>query len=71
MNERGPASFEEKLKRIDTIVKELESSDTELARAIDLFKEGKTLASECEAMLRHAQEQVDRAIDGTSSAPTE
>jgi exodeoxyribonuclease VII small subunit len=58
-----PGTFEEKLERIDAIVKELETGRVELDRAIELFKEGKTLARECEAILRNAQEQVDKAMN--------
>ncbi len=68
MSNGVPKSFEEKLERIDTIVKELESGRVELDRAIELFKEGKTLARDCEVMLRSAQEQVDRAM---SDAPAQ
>jgi exodeoxyribonuclease VII small subunit len=56
------SSFEAKLDRIDAIVKELESGDTKLDRAIALFKEGKTLARECEGMLKSAQGQIDEAM---------
>jgi len=62
MSNGVPKSFEEKLERIDAIVKELESGRIELDRAIELFKEGKTLTRECEMMLRSAQDQVDRAM---------
>ena len=61
MTDATPRSFEEKLDRIDAIVKELESGRTDLDRAIALFKEGKSLTRECEAMLKSAQEQIDRA----------
>ena len=61
MSDGSPKTFEEKLDRIDAIVKELEGSRTDLDRAIALFKEGKTLTRECEALLKSAQEQIDRA----------
>ncbi|HVA29480.1 MAG TPA: exodeoxyribonuclease VII small subunit [Candidatus Baltobacteraceae bacterium] len=63
MSNGVPKSFEEKLDRIDAIVKELESGRVELDRAIELFKEGKTLTRECEQLLRGAQEQVDKALN--------
>ena len=69
MAERVPKTFEEKLDRIDAIVKELEAG-AELDRAIALFKEGRTLARECEVLLKNAQDQVDQAMaeqPGTSS----
>lgn len=68
MTDAVPKSFEEKLERIDAIVKELESGRVELDRAIDLFKEGKILARECETLLRSAQEQVDKAMSDTPTA---
>jgi exodeoxyribonuclease VII small subunit len=58
----GGSSFEAKLDRIDAIVKELEKGDTKLDRAIVLFKEGKMLARECEALLKSAQTQIDEAM---------
>ena len=61
-------NFEAKLDRIDAIVKELESGDTKLDRAIVLFKEGKTLARECEALLKSAQTQIDEAMSEQPSA---
>lgn len=56
-----PKSFEEKLQRIEAIARELETGSVDLQRAVDLFKEGKTLSRECEALLKGAQEQIDRA----------
>jgi exodeoxyribonuclease VII small subunit len=61
MSDRN-SSFEAKLDRIDAIVKELESGETKLDRAIALFKEGKTLARACEALLKSAQVQIDEAM---------
>ena len=68
MKNAAPKTFEEKLDRIDAIVKELESGRTELERAIELFKEGKTLSRECEAMLKSAQAQIDTAMSGGGEA---
>jgi exodeoxyribonuclease VII small subunit len=68
------ADFEAKLDRIDAIVKELESPDTKLDRAIALFKEGKVLARECEALLKSAQTQIDEAMaepNGSARAKSE
>jgi exodeoxyribonuclease VII small subunit len=64
MADKLPSSFEEKLARIDAIVKELEGGTVELGRATELFKEGKTLARDCEALLKTAQEQIDKAVSG-------
>jgi exodeoxyribonuclease VII small subunit len=61
------STFEAKLDRIDAIVKELENGDTKLDRAIVLFKEGKTLARECEVLLKNAQLQIDEAMSEPQS----
>jgi exodeoxyribonuclease VII small subunit len=61
MSDRVPKTFEEKLDRIDAIVKELEAG-VDLDRAIALFKEGKTLTRDCEILLKNAQEQIDQAM---------
>jgi len=69
MAERVPQKFEEKLDRIDAIVKELEGG-AELDRAIALFKEGRTLARECEVLLKNAQDQIDQAMTEPSPTPS-
>jgi exodeoxyribonuclease VII small subunit len=62
MNSEEPRSFEEKLERIDAIVRELESGNVKLDRAIELFKEGKALVAQCETLLKSSQEQIDAAM---------
>jgi exodeoxyribonuclease VII small subunit len=57
----APKTFEEKLARMDQIVKDLESGNAPLEKAIELYAEGKKLAAECEAMLKSAQSDVERA----------
>jgi exodeoxyribonuclease VII small subunit len=65
------SSFEAKLGRIDAIVKELESGETELDRSIKLFKEGNLLVRECEALLKNAQTQIDEAMAEPGSVKSE
>ena len=62
MSETVPQSFEEKLDRIDAIVKQLESNTVPLDKAVELFQEGKKLAAECEALLKNAQATLDKAM---------
>lgn len=69
MSSRLPQNFEQKLARIDAIVKELEGGTVELQRATELFKEGKVLARECEALLKSAQAQIDEAMSEPKAAP--
>ena len=68
MSRRLPRTFEDKLARIDTIVKELEGGTVELQRATELFKEGKVLTRECEALLKTAQQQIDEANSDSKSS---
>lgn len=56
------SSFDGKLARLDAIVKQLESGEPSLDDAVKLFKEGRTLAAECEALLKSSQEQIDAAM---------
>jgi exodeoxyribonuclease VII small subunit len=68
MSSRLPQNFEQKLARIDAIVKELEGGTVELQRATELFKEGKVLARECDALLKSAQAQIDEAMSEPKEA---
>ncbi len=69
MSEQKPAGFEAKLERIEQIVKDLESGKVDLDRSIVLFKEGKSLEAECDAILRGAQQEIDRAMGGAKDEP--
>lgn len=71
MPDRTPGAFEQKIARLEEIVKELESGNVELDRAVALFKEGKTISAECEELLKGAQEQIDRAMGQTAAAANE
>ena len=62
MSEAVPQSFEQKLARIDDIVKQLESNSVPLDKAVELFQEGKRLSAECEALLKNAQATLDKAM---------
>lgn len=62
MSDGLPEGFEQKLARIDAIVKDLDGGTVELKRATELFREGKALVRECEAILKNAQEQINEAM---------
>jgi exodeoxyribonuclease VII small subunit len=68
MADAPQVTFEAKLARIDEIVKQLEAGSVDLQRATELFKEGKALARECDALLKTAQEQIDRAAGREDSS---
>ena len=69
MSEVQQGSFEQKVSRLEAIVKELESGTPDLDRAVALFREGKTLARACEALLQGAQEQIERAMNAVQEPP--
>jgi exodeoxyribonuclease VII small subunit len=68
MADQKPGPFEEKVARLEAIAKELEGGNVELDRAVALFKEGKTLATECEKLLKGAQQQIDRAMESAAQS---
>jgi exodeoxyribonuclease VII small subunit len=68
MAEQTPGAFEQKIARLEAIVKELENGNIELDRAVALFKEGRALAGECEALLKTAQQSLDRAMEQPAPA---
>lgn len=65
MADQKPGAFEQKVAELESIVKQLEQGNVELDRAVELFKRGKTLAAECEELLKGAQAQIDRAMEQT------
>jgi exodeoxyribonuclease VII small subunit len=60
-------SFEDALKRLETIVQQLEGGDVPLEQSIALYAEGDRLRAQCETRLKAAQariEQIQLAPDG-------
>jgi exodeoxyribonuclease VII small subunit len=68
MAESKSGSFEESLKRLEEIVKELEGESIDLERSVALFKEGRTLVARCEGLLKNAEDTL-KASDGEGAAP--
>ncbi|MBM3573630.1 MAG: exodeoxyribonuclease VII small subunit, partial [Alphaproteobacteria bacterium] len=68
-------AFEDALKELETIVKQLETGKGSLDEAIHAYERGTLLKRHCEAKLKEAQERVDRivaAVDGSvSTEPAE
>jgi len=63
-------SFEAALKRLEEIVRQLESGEAPLDEAIKLYEEGDRLKRQCEARLKDAQmriEQIQFDRDGKAS----
>jgi len=61
--------FETAMQRLDGIVRELESGQVPLERAMTLFEEGLQLGAQCNALLEQAQlrvEQLLARVDGST-----
>lgn len=63
-------SFEDALKRLETIVHRLESGEASLDESIALYEEGAKLRGQCEARLKAAQEKIDKIVLGADGNPT-
>ncbi len=48
-------NFEQSLKRLDEIIKKLDSNETPLQESIELYKEGTSLLGDCRRQLDEAE----------------
>ena len=54
-----PESFESAMLRLEEIANQLEDGEAELARSLELYKEGAELSAYCTQQLRDARQQVN------------
>lgn len=64
-------SFEESVKRLDEIVKQLERGDAPLSESLKLFEEGTALISNCDTLLSEAEQKVVKLRKGQNGEPEE
>ena len=57
-NTNKPESFEAAMRRLEEIANLLEDGETELAKSLELYKEGAGLAAYCTKQLKDARQQV-------------
>jgi exodeoxyribonuclease VII small subunit len=62
-------SFEDALKRLETIVARLESGDASLDESIKLYGEGDQLRRQCETRLADAQARIEKITLGQDGRP--
>ncbi|SMF69129.1 Exodeoxyribonuclease VII small subunit [Allosphingosinicella indica] len=62
-------SFEAALKRLEEIVRLLESGEASLDQSIELYNEGDALRRQCEARLEAAQARIEKIQLGRDGAP--
>jgi exodeoxyribonuclease VII small subunit len=57
--EKPAASFESGLQELEAIVKEMESGDLPLERALELFEKGMRLSESCRKQLQEAETRIE------------
>ena len=62
MNKEKELSFEEKIRELEDIVKELESGEVNLDEAIEKYTKAMKLAKECSDRLNAATEKVNKIL---------
>ncbi len=68
---KNEPTFEQKLERLDQIVKLLEKGDAPLAESLGLFEEGTGLIRDCSRQLDEAEQKVVKLRKGPDGAPVE
>ncbi|WOK36337.1 exodeoxyribonuclease VII small subunit [Sphingomonas sp. C3-2] len=68
--ELAELSFEDALKRLETIVSRLESGEASLDESISLYAEGDRLRQQCEARLAAAQARIEKISLGQDGRPS-
>ena len=64
-------NFEEALKRLEEIVRQMEQGNVSLEDSLNLFEEGTALAASCGAQLDAAEQKVVRLMKGPDGYPVE
>ena len=64
-------TFEEKMRRLEEIVRAMERGDVALEESLKLFQEGTGLVKTCDEMLSEAELQVVKLMKGADGAPVE
>ncbi len=62
--DKKETKFEDKLKELDNITKELESDELTLDDSIKRFEKGMKLSSECKEILDNVEKRITILIDG-------
>lgn len=62
-NNNEELTFEEKLARLESIVKELESGDVLLDDAINKFNDAMKLSKDCTEILEKANETINKVLN--------
>ena len=70
--EEEALGFEAALKRLETIVEEMEAGETDLDTMIASFEEGQKLVKFCTAKLNEVEKKIEKIVkDGSGGASVE
>ena len=70
--EENPMGFEAALKRLEVIVEEMESGETDLDTMIASFEEGQKLVKFCTAKLNEVEKKIEKIVkDGSGGVTVE
>lgn len=64
-------TFEEKMQRLDQIVRALERGEVALEESLQLFREGTALVEDCGKLLDEAELQVKKIVTMADGTPSE
>ena len=64
-------SFEEKMQRLEQIVRAMEQGDVPLEESLKLFREGTELVESCGKLLDDAELQVKKIVTDSQGNPVE
>ena len=66
----GEMSFEEALRALEGVVRNLESGDVPLDESISLYERGEELRKACQARLDAAQARIEKIVQGADGKPS-
>lgn len=66
-NTEKELSFEENIKKLETIVKELETGEVKLDDAINKFNEACEIAKICDTKLKNATDSINKIMNSDGS----
>ena len=63
-------SFEEALRALEGVVRQLESGEVPLDESINLYERGEELRKACQARLDAAQARIEKIVQGADGKPS-
>ena len=63
-------SFEDALRELERVVRQLESGDVPLDMSITLYERGEELRKHCQARLDAAQARIEKIVTGADGKPS-